>query len=150
MGLPGSGALAATAACALAICACGESPSDTPAPRRSARPHALAEGLAARGETVASRLDSGDLCGAAIEADRLRAEAEAAQSSVPAELRAPLTAAVRRLDAQVECPPQPPPTEGRAKGREEALKKREEALKKREEARKKREEARKKHEEEDD
>ena len=102
-------AVAGAAACALAISACGDSKPDNSA--RATLPRALADGLATRGETVGSRLDAGDLCGAANEADLLRAEAEAAASSgrVPVEFRAPLRAAVRRLDAQIECPPPPPP-----------------------------------------
>jgi hypothetical protein len=100
----------AVACCALALSACGDSGPTRPAQRGPSIPTALAKRLAASSELVAARLDGGDSCGAAEQADTLRAEAESAIASgeVPAALRPGLGAAVDRLDAQLVCAPTPP------------------------------------------
>ncbi len=102
----------AAACCAIALAACGGAHSTDGGSRRAALPHALSHRLAAASERVATTLDAGDPCGAARQADAVRAEAEAAIAAgrVPAALRGGLGIAVRRLDARVNCPPPPPPT----------------------------------------
>jgi outer membrane biosynthesis protein TonB len=72
---------------------------------------AAASELADRSDEIARLLDEGDVCGAAHEADRLRAQAEAEveDGSVPRALAAELVAKADDLRNEVNCEPEPPP-----------------------------------------
>jgi outer membrane biosynthesis protein TonB len=88
---------------------------------------AAASELADRSDQIARLLDEGDVCGAAHEADRLRAQAEAEveDGSVPRALAAELVAKADDLRNEVNCEPEPPPPpppsddddEGKGKGK---------------------------------
>lgn len=74
---------------------------------------AAASELADRSDEIARLLDEGDVCGAAHEADLLRAQAQAEvdDGSVPPALGAELVAKADDLVNEVNCaePPPPPP-----------------------------------------
>ena len=72
---------------------------------------AAASELADHSDEIARLLDVGDVCGAAHEADRLRAQAEAEveDGSVPRALAAELVAKADDLRNEVNCDPEPPP-----------------------------------------
>ena len=74
---------------------------------------AAASELADRSDKIARLLDEGDVCGAAHEADLLRAQAQAEidDGSVPRALGAELVAKTDDLVNEVNCdePPPPPP-----------------------------------------
>jgi hypothetical protein len=78
---------------------------------------ALADGLATRSEEVARRLESGDPCGARVEADAMRNDLIAAVNGqkVPEQYLEDLTAAVNEIAEQIPAcaapapPPAPPP-----------------------------------------
>jgi hypothetical protein len=72
---------------------------------------AAASELADRSDEIARLLDEGDVCSAAHEADRLRAQAEAEveDGSVPRALAAELVAKADELRNEVNCEPEPPP-----------------------------------------
>jgi len=74
-------------------------------------PAALANALADRSEEIASQLDAGDACAASQTLGALNAEVQEAASAgeIPAALRAPIEAAISRLDDLVVCAPPPPP-----------------------------------------
>jgi hypothetical protein len=71
----------------------------------------LAERLAAQSEAIADKLDAGDTCAAAQEADALEDAVEQAIGSgdVPASLQSELLATARELQNEVNCPQPPPP-----------------------------------------
>ena len=91
---------------------------------------AAASELADRSDEIARLLDEGDVCRAAHEADRLRAQAEAEveDGSVPRTLAAELVAKADDLRNEVNCEPEPPPPpppsddddgdEGKGKGKD--------------------------------
>jgi hypothetical protein len=74
-------------------------------------PRALAERLAAESEAIAAKLDAGDTCGAAQQADILEnaVEQAIAAGDIPEEFRAELLDTARGLQSDVNCPPPPPP-----------------------------------------
>lgn len=74
---------------------------------------AAASELADRSDQIARLLDEGDVCGAAREADLLRAQAqtEVDDGSVPGALATELVAKAEELrnELKVNCEPEPPP-----------------------------------------
>ena len=92
----------------VALAGCGGGEASTQ-PERPALGAAVAGRLAARSDAVAAKLAAGDLCGAAHEADALRAQAVAAVDAgdVPASFRAGLLTTARGLVDAVNCPPPP-------------------------------------------
>jgi hypothetical protein len=102
----------AAAGAVLALAACGGN--GDARPEEPGLPRALAERLATASEAIAQRLDAGDTCGAARQADALKDEAEAAIAAgdIPAELQSELISTVDELVNTVNCPappPSPPP-----------------------------------------
>lgn len=92
----------------LAVPGCGGSGRSA---RPQALPHNLGSKLATQSESVASRLDSGDVCSARRELAVLRHTTRAAISAgkVPPAMRGELSAAVDRLAGEASCsiPPEP-------------------------------------------
>ena len=72
-------------------------------------PAEIGRQLAARSDEVEVKLDAGDVCGAAHEADELAREVEKAGDRIPAELRDELEAGTEQLVNTVNCPPPPEP-----------------------------------------
>ena len=105
--LRGGIALAALAA-VLALAACG---GDEAGPTEPALPPTVAERLAAESDEIADKLDAGDTCAAARQADALKDEAQAAiqAGQVPAALQAELMTNIEELVNTVNCPAPPPP-----------------------------------------
>ncbi len=102
----------AAAVVVLGIAGCGDSDSgDDPAkPAEPAViPAEIGRQLAARSDEVEVKLDAGDVCGAAHEADELAREVEKAGDRIPAELRDELEAGTEQLVNTVNCPPPPKP-----------------------------------------
>ena len=91
---------------ALAACGGGDARPDEPG-----LPPSVAERLAEQSEAIADKLDAGDTCGAAQEADVLEDAVENAIGSgdVPASLQSELLATARELQNDVNCPQPPPP-----------------------------------------
>ena len=110
--------LTVCSALALALGGCGgDSGQRDPGPQIDG---AAASELADRSDEIARLLDEGDVCGAAHEADLLRAQAEAEveDGSVPRALAGELVAKAEDLVNEVNCdepepppPPPPPPSE---------------------------------------
>jgi hypothetical protein len=100
----------AFAGAVLALAACGGNGGDA-APDEPGLPPGLAERLAKESEAVADKLDAGDQCGAAEQADVLEdaVEQAIAEGNVPDPFQAELTAAAKKLQNDVNCPQQPPP-----------------------------------------
>jgi hypothetical protein len=100
----------ALAGAVLALAACGGNGGDA-APEEPGLPPGLAERLAKESEAVADKLDAGDQCGAAQQADVLEdaVEQAIAEGKVPDVFQAELTAAAQKLQSDVNCPQQPPP-----------------------------------------
>jgi hypothetical protein len=104
----------------VALAGCGGAGKASTPPERPALGAAVAERLASRSDAVAARLAAGDVCGAAHEADALRAQAVAAVAAgeVPPSFRAGLLTTARGLVDAVNCPPppaaQPAATDGEA------------------------------------
>jgi len=100
----------ALAGAVLALAACGGN-GDGAAPEEPGLPPGLAERLANESEAVADKLDAGDQCGAAQQADVLEdaVEQAIADGNVPDRFQAELTAAAQKLQNDVNCPQQPPP-----------------------------------------
>jgi hypothetical protein len=92
----------------LALAACGGGDAR---PEEPGLPPRLAERLAAQSEAIADKLDAGDTCAAAQEADLLNDEAQAAidAGDVPPALQAELMSTVAELVNNVNCPQPPPP-----------------------------------------
>jgi hypothetical protein len=94
----------------LALAACGGDGDARPeeagiAPR-------VAERLAKESEAIADKLDAGDVCGAAQQADVLvdSVEQAIADGDVPDAFQAELTTAATNLQNDVNCPQEEPPT----------------------------------------
>jgi hypothetical protein len=102
--------LAALFVAASAVAGCGGG--DDGAPPRPAIEARLAEELAARSDAVATALESGDVCTAAVRADELVAAVNdaAARGRIPRALQDRLTTAAIGLQNEVNCPPPPAPT----------------------------------------
>jgi hypothetical protein len=98
----------AAAGAVLALAACGGGDAR---PEEPGLPRALAERLAEESEAIAARLDAGDTCAAAEQADALKDQAETAIAAgdVPPELQRELMRAVEGLVNTVNCPQPPPP-----------------------------------------
>jgi hypothetical protein len=116
-----------TACSALALGSCGgegkevEQRTDTwPTIEQS-----LANRLAARSDAVAARLDSGDACGAAEEAARLRAEVTASIGSIPEVYVEDFSGLVNEIQAQIppcEQPDDRMDEDGKGKGKKKGKK----------------------------
>ena len=101
----------ALASAVLALAACGGGGGDA-RPEEPTLPRGLAERLAQESEGIADKLEAGDQCGAAEQADVLEdaVEQAIADGDVPDEFQAELTATARKLQDDVNCPqPEPPP-----------------------------------------
>jgi hypothetical protein len=100
----------ALAGAVLALAACGGNGGDA-SPEEPGLPPGFAERLAKESEAVADKLDAGDQCGAAEQADVLEdaVEQAIAEGKVPDVFQAELTAAAQKLQSDVNCPQQPPP-----------------------------------------
>lgn len=102
----------AALACAAALAGCG---GGEPEPERRAEPPkipgALADELAQRSDAVAEKLEAGDVCGAALEADALedRVEALIAAGDIPRRYRQELRSEAVWLQDNVNCPDPPAP-----------------------------------------
>ena len=92
------------AALTLAACGSGNGPVTATAP---AVTKATAEHLAKLSDRIATDLDSGETCSAAMAADDLQSALHGADLS--ASLRPGVDAVVTRLVNEVNCPPPPPP-----------------------------------------
>jgi hypothetical protein len=92
----------------LALGACGGGDAR---PEEAALPPGVAERLAEQSDAIADKLDAGDTCGAAREADLLNDEAQAAidAGDVPPAFQAELMSTVAELVDNVNCPQPPPP-----------------------------------------
>jgi hypothetical protein len=122
--------LTVCSAVALAVGGCGGDGG-----QRSSGPRiesAAASELADRSDKIARLLDEGDVCGAAHEADELRAQAQAEidEGNVPRALASELVAKADDLVDEVNCEPEPPPPtleddndEGKGKGKGKGNKK---------------------------
>ncbi|HEY7121495.1 MAG TPA: hypothetical protein VH329_02950 [Solirubrobacterales bacterium] len=92
------------------LTACGSSGSvETTTTARPLVSPATADHLAKLSNRVASELDSGETCSAAVAADELRAAVE--DSDLPASVRPGVETVATDLVNQVNCPPPPPPPE---------------------------------------
>jgi hypothetical protein len=100
---PRAGTLAALSL-AIALVGCGGS-TRTSAPQEPALPRAVAKDLASKSDEIADALDSGDVCGAASLADRLKDAVDAAVSSgrVPPVFQKELEQASTDLQNEVNC-----------------------------------------------
>jgi hypothetical protein len=99
--------LAATGAL-LALAGCGGGDAR---PEEPGLPRAVAERLAQESEAIADKLDAGDTCGAAQQADVLEDAVQQAIGSgdVPAAFQGELVQTARQLQNDVNCPQPPPP-----------------------------------------
>jgi hypothetical protein len=90
---------------AIALAGCGSS-SETSDNEQPALPHALASALADKSDEIASALEGGDACGAAHQADELKAAVDEAISrgQVPAAFREELERTATDLQNEVNCP----------------------------------------------
>ncbi len=104
-------------ATSLALTGCG---GDSGADRTQAPvlPAAVGDDLAEHAAAVAQRLEAGDTCGAAHEADRLNETLRRAiaDGHVADELRAKIQPPVQRLVNEVNCEEAPPPEEAQEEG----------------------------------
>ncbi len=91
----------------IALAACGSGDDTTTTATRPAVSRETADQLAKLSNEVASDLDVGETCSAAIAADDLKAAVE--QSDLPADIRPGVDEVVTDLVNQVNCPPPPPP-----------------------------------------
>jgi multidrug efflux pump subunit AcrA (membrane-fusion protein) len=100
--------LAATGAL-LALAGCGGGGEARPEEPRL--PRAVAERLAQESEAIADKLDAGDTCGAAQQADVLENAVEEAigNGDIPDAFQAELLENARQLQSDVNCPEPPPP-----------------------------------------
>jgi hypothetical protein len=104
----------AVLACAAALAGCG---GDEAEPERRTQPpkipSALADELAERSEAVAEKIDAGDVCAAAHDADALedRAEELIAEGQIPRRYQEQLRSETVWLRDKVNCPEPPPPPE---------------------------------------
>jgi hypothetical protein len=93
--------LTACSAVALAGCGGGEKNVERRVDTTPRIQRALADQLASRSDNVASLLDSGDSCGAAAEAARLRAEVTASIGAIPDLYVEDLSGLVNEIQAQI-------------------------------------------------
>lgn len=95
-------------AAVLTLAACG---GDEAGPTEPGLPPTVAENLAAQSEGIADKLDAGETCAAARQADALKDEAQAAidGGQVPAALQGELMSNIDELVNTVNCPAPPPP-----------------------------------------
>ena len=100
--------LLAVAAVALAACGSGEDTTTTTA-TRPAVSRETADHLAKLSNRVASDLEVGETCSAAMAADDLKAAVD--QSDLPANIHPGVDEVATDLVNQVNCPPPPPPPE---------------------------------------
>jgi hypothetical protein len=100
---------------AIALAGCGHS-TNTSA-QKPALPRAVANDLAAKSDQIADALDSGDVCGAASLADRLKDAVDAAVSSgrVPAAFQDELEQTATDLQNEVNCEEQKQDDKGKGK-----------------------------------
>ena len=102
----------AALACVAGLVGCGGGEAE---PERTTEPpkipSALANELADRSDAVAAKLEAGDTCGAAVEADALedRVEALIAAGEIPQRYRAELRSEAVWLQDKVNCPDPPAP-----------------------------------------
>jgi hypothetical protein len=94
---------------AIALAACGSGDESTTTATRPAVSRDTADHLAKLSNKVASDLDVGETCSAAIAADDLKTAVE--QSDLPANIRPGVDEVATDLVNQVNCPPPPPPPE---------------------------------------
>jgi hypothetical protein len=101
--------LAATGAL-LALAGCGGGDAR---PEEPGVPRAVAERLAEESEAIADKLDAGDTCGAAQQADVLEDAVQQAigNGEVPAAFQGELLQTARQLQNDVNCPQPPPPAQ---------------------------------------
>lgn len=92
----------------LALAGCGGGDAS---PEESGLPRAVAERLAEESEAIADKLDAGDTCGAAQQADVLVDAVQQAigDGDVPAAFQGELLQTARQLQNDVNCPQPPPP-----------------------------------------
>jgi hypothetical protein len=94
----------------LGLAACGSgSDATTITTTRPAVSRETADHLAKLSNTIASDLDAGETCSAAMAADDLRAAV--AESDLPANIRPGVEDVATNLVNDVNCPPPPPPPE---------------------------------------
>jgi hypothetical protein len=100
---------------AIALAGCGHS--TTPSAQEPALPRAVANDLAAKSDQIAHALDSGDVCGAASLADRLKDAVDAAVSSgrVPQAFQDELEQTATDLQNEVNCEEQKQDDKGKGK-----------------------------------
>jgi phage shock protein A len=105
----------------LALAGCGGGDAT---PEEPGLPRAVAERLAQESEAIADKLDAGDTCGAAQQADVLldRVEQAIANGDVPVEFQGELLETARQLQNDVNCPQPPPPPEQDCEALEEEKK----------------------------
>ena len=104
---------------ALALLAgCGGEEREQQAPKL---PRAVAADLAARSESVATRLEEDDPCGARSEAQRLQADTIDAVNDrrIPRRYQEELLASVNALADSIECTPPPPPVANDGEGEDD-------------------------------
>jgi hypothetical protein len=111
---PRAGTLAAISL-AIALAGCGGS--TTTSAQKPALPRAVAKDLAAKSDQIADALDSGDVCGAASLADRLKDAADAAVSNgrVPPAFQNELEHTATDLQNEVNCEEQKQDDKGKGK-----------------------------------
>ena len=92
---------------AIALVGCGGSTRTSA--QEPALPRAVAKDLAAKSDQIADALDSGDVCGAASLADRLKDAVDAAVSSgrVPPAFQSELAQTATDLQNEVNCEEKP-------------------------------------------
>ena len=91
------------------LTACGSGDESTTTATKPAVSRETADHLAKLSNRVASDLDVGETCSAAIAADDLKTAVE--QSDLPANIRPGVDEVASDLVNQVNCPPPPPPPE---------------------------------------
>jgi hypothetical protein len=113
---PRAGTLAALSL-AIALAGCGDSTRTSA--QEPALPRAVANDLAAKSDQIADALDSGDLCGAAGLADRLKDAVEAAVSGgqVPPSFQDELEQTATDLQNEVNCEEQKEDDKDKGKGK---------------------------------
>ena len=93
----------------IVLTACGSGDESTTTATKPAVSRETADHLAKLSNMVASDLDVGETCSAAIAADDLKSAVE--QSDLPANIRPGVDEVATDLVNQVNCPPPPPPPE---------------------------------------
>jgi hypothetical protein len=109
-------------ACAATLAGCGGGDGDGEREREPPRiPSAVANELAERSDAVADKIEAGDVCAAAHEADALedRVEKLIAEGQIPQRYRDELREEAIWLRDEVNCPQPPPPQEKEKEDEEE-------------------------------